>query len=75
MEYVHQEMSENLNYTVLVEPEDEGGFSGQCLELPSAISQGETMDELEKNMKEAIDLVLQDNLLSAKHKQIIKLTV
>ena len=68
-------MSEKPDYTILVENEDEGGFSGQCLELPSAISQGETMDELEKNMREAIDLVLQDNLVSAKHKQIIKLTV
>lgn len=68
-------MSESLRYTVIVEPEDEGGFSGQCLELPSAISQGETIEELEKNMKEAIDLVLQDNLHSAKHKQIINLTV
>lgn len=68
-------MSEKPDYTILVEPEDEGGFSGQCLELPSAISQGESLDELEKNMREAIDLVLQDNLVSAKHKQIIRLTV
>lgn len=62
------------NYTILVEKEDEGGFSGSCLELPAAISQGETIEELEKNMKEAIDLVLQENLMEAKHKQILKLT-
>ncbi len=55
-------MSQIFNYTVLVEKEDEGGYSGQCLEMPSAISQGETMDELKQNMQEAIELVLQDNL-------------
>ena len=55
-------MSQISNYTVLVEKEDEGGYSGQCLEMPSAISQGETMDELKQNMQEAIELVLEDNL-------------
>ena len=68
-------MSEKTSYNILVEPEDEGGYSGQCLELPAAIPQGETLEELEKNMKEAMDLVLQDNLISVKHKQIIQLTV
>lgn len=55
-------MSQISDYTILVEKEDEGGYSGQCLEMPSAISQGETMDELKQNMREAIELVLQDNL-------------
>lgn len=39
--------------------EEEGGFSGQCLELPGAISQGETIEELIENMKDAIRLILQ----------------
>lgn len=62
------------NYTILVENEDEGGFSGRCLELPAAISQGETLEELQKNMKEAIDLVLQENLMESKYKLILKIT-
>lgn len=37
----------------------EGGYSGQCVELPGAISQGETLEELKSNMKEAIELVLE----------------
>jgi predicted RNase H-like HicB family nuclease len=45
-------------YTVLCNEEEEGGYSGQCLELPSAISQGETLDELKGNMADAIQLVL-----------------
>ncbi|MGQ0794672.1 MAG: type II toxin-antitoxin system HicB family antitoxin [Nitrosopumilaceae archaeon] len=46
-------------YTIIVHKESEGGYSGQCLELPGAISQGETMVELKKNMTDAIQLVLQ----------------
>ncbi|MGI0073028.1 MAG: type II toxin-antitoxin system HicB family antitoxin [Nitrosotalea sp.] len=46
-------------YTVIVHKEPEGGYSGQCLELPGAISEGETMKELKENMADAIKLVLQ----------------
>ena len=46
-------------YTVIVHKEREGGYSGQCLELPGAISEGETMKELKENMTDAIQLVLQ----------------
>jgi predicted RNase H-like HicB family nuclease len=34
------------------------GYSGQCIELPGAISEGETIEELKANMTEAIQLVL-----------------
>ena len=43
-------------FTILIQKEEEGGFSGQCLEIPGAISQGESVEELKKNMKEAIQL-------------------
>jgi hypothetical protein len=33
-------------YTVVYTEETEGGFSGRCLELPGAISQGETLEEV-----------------------------
>ena len=45
-------------FTILYKEEEEGGYSGQCLELPSAISQGETLDELKANMDDAIHLVI-----------------
>lgn len=35
-------------YTIVYTEELEGGFSGRCLELPSAISQGETLEDLHK---------------------------
>jgi predicted RNase H-like HicB family nuclease len=43
-------------YTVVYTEETEGGFSGRCLELPGAISQGETLEEL--NIVDAIQLML-----------------
>ncbi len=46
-------------FTVILEPEEEGGYSVQCLELPQAISQGETRKEALVNIKEAIELVLE----------------
>jgi predicted RNase H-like HicB family nuclease len=50
---------ENREFTIIVEEEPEDkGFCGQCKELPSAISQGKTLEELEVNIKDAIQLVL-----------------
>ncbi len=47
-----------MKYTVILEKEEEGGYSAQCLELPGAISQGETKEEALRNIKEAIELVI-----------------
>ncbi len=46
-------------FTVVLRPEVEGGYSVQCLEIPQAISQGETKREALANIKEAIELVLE----------------
>ena len=43
----------------ILEPQDEGGFTVQCLELPGAISQGETKEEALENIKAEIGLVLE----------------
>ena len=48
-----------MKYTVILEPQDKGGYTVRCLELPGAISQGETKDEALANIKEAIGLVLE----------------
>jgi predicted RNase H-like HicB family nuclease len=48
-----------MKYTVILEPQDEGGYTVRCLELPGAISQGETKEEALANIKEAIGLVLE----------------
>ncbi|MCL7410388.1 MAG: type II toxin-antitoxin system HicB family antitoxin [Methanosarcinaceae archaeon] len=48
-----------MKYTVILEKEEEGGYSVQCLELPGAISQGDTKEDALANIKEAIGLVLE----------------
>jgi len=48
-----------MKYTVVLEPQEEGGFTVQCVEIPGAISQGETRKEALANIKEAIELVLE----------------
>ena len=48
-----------MKYTVILEAQEEGGYTVRCLELPGAISQGETKEEALANIKEAIGLVLE----------------
>ena len=42
-----------------VRKEEEGGFSARCVEIPAAITQGDTIEELKRNMADAISLVLE----------------
>ncbi|HEX9846761.1 MAG TPA: type II toxin-antitoxin system HicB family antitoxin [Candidatus Nitrosotenuis sp.] len=60
-------------FTVKVIATDEG-FIGKCLELPGAISEGNTLEELKKNMTEAIKLILEEINESSKndYKMIIE---
>ena len=49
-----------MEYTIIIEKDPESGwYVGQCSQLPEAISQGKTLDDLMKNMKEAIELVVE----------------
>jgi predicted RNase H-like HicB family nuclease len=48
-----------MKYTILLKKQKEGGYTAQCLEVPGAISQGETKEEAIKNAKEALALVLE----------------
>lgn len=48
-----------MQFTVKLEESDEGGYTAQCLELPAAISEGDTKEEALENIKEAIQLVLE----------------
>lgn len=53
-------MSKVLTFTVALRREEGGGYSARCVELPAAISQGETEEEALRNTKEAIELVLEE---------------
>ena len=46
-------------FTIKLEKSEEGGYTAQCLEIPAAISEGDTKEETLENIKEAIQLVLE----------------
>ncbi|MHA1232011.1 MAG: type II toxin-antitoxin system HicB family antitoxin [Candidatus Helarchaeota archaeon] len=57
-------------------PDDENGYVARCIELPGAISQGDTIEDAISNIKEAILLVLEDiNKLKTKNEKIIKVEI
>ncbi len=50
---------ESRKFTIQVIKSSEGGYTGRCIELLAAISEGDTMEQLETNMKEVVQLVLE----------------
>jgi len=48
-----------LNYKVILEPQEEGGYAVYVPNLPGCVSQGETREEAIANIKEAISLYLE----------------
>ena len=49
-----------MNLRVILEPSDEGGFTVYVPSLPGCISEGGTMEEALANIREAIDLYLEE---------------
>jgi len=46
-------------FHVLIEQDEDGVFVGKVAELQGCLSQGDSLDELMKNIKEAIELCLE----------------
>lgn len=46
--------------TAIIESASDGGFWAICPEVPGANGQGETIEETKQNLKEAIELLLED---------------
>lgn len=49
-----------MNFPVSLEPDEIGGFVVVCPVLPGCFSQGETVEEALANIREAIELCLDD---------------
>lgn len=47
-------------FTAIYEPIEDGWYFARCLEVPEAITQGETLEEARENIKDAIQLILED---------------
>ena len=48
-----------MKLTVVLEPQEEGGYTVYVPSLQGCVSQGETKEEALKNLKEAIELYLE----------------
>ena len=49
-------------FHVIIEQDEDGVYVGKVPELKGCLSQGDTLDELMKNIKEAIELCLEVNV-------------
>ncbi len=47
-------------FTAVIEPAPEGGYWAICPEVPGANGQGETVNEAKDNLRQAIELILED---------------
>jgi len=47
-------------FTAIIEKAPEGGFWAICAEVPGANGQGETVEEAKENLRQAIELILDD---------------
>jgi len=47
-------------FTAIIETAQEGGYWAICPEVSGANGQGETIDEAKNNLKQAIELILED---------------
>ena len=50
-----------MKFTAIIEKSNDGWFVGQIEELPAAISQGKTIDELKVNLIDALKLLMDSN--------------
>ncbi len=48
-----------MRFKVVLEPSDEGGYTVYVPSLPGCISEGETVEETLRNIREAIELYLE----------------
>lgn len=50
-----------MKFTAIIEKGEDGWFVGQVEEVPAAMSQGQTIEELKENLLDALRMVLDVN--------------
>lgn len=60
-------MKTTISFTAIIEKSEDGWYVGQVQEVPEALSQGKTIDELMENLSDALHLVFE-----AKKKSVVK---
>jgi predicted RNase H-like HicB family nuclease len=67
-----------VKFQVVLEPSDEGGYTVYVPALPGCISEGDTVDEAMRNIREAIELYLEpveDDFVAGEHSLVRELAL
>ena len=67
-----------MKFQVVLEPSDEGGYTVYVPTLPGCISEGDTVDESMRNIREAIELYLEpveDDFVAGEHSLVRELAL
>jgi len=51
-----------MEYTAIIKEIEDGWYFAQCEQIPGAMTQGETIEEATENLKDAIRLMLEDEM-------------
>ena len=62
-------------YNVIVHSAKEGGYWAEVPDLPGCATEGDTLDELAANIREAISLYLKDESAEVIHSSLMQVTV
>lgn len=64
-------------FTFVIKKAEEGGYTAQCIELPQVHTEGETLNEVKKNMRDAMNLAMDYVKEKAKRQkgEIVEITV
>ena len=52
----------NIEYTAFIKEIEDGWFMAQCEQIQGAVTQGRTIEEAKENLKDAICLLIEDEL-------------
>jgi predicted RNase H-like HicB family nuclease len=50
-----------MHFTAIIERDEQGIYVGQIEEVPAAISQGNSLEELLENLQDALELIFEVN--------------
>ena len=67
-----------MKFQVVLEPSDEGGYTVYVPTLPGCISEGDSVDEAMRNIREAIELYLEpveDDFVAGEHALVRELAL
>ncbi|RZK35230.1 MAG: type II toxin-antitoxin system HicB family antitoxin [Hymenobacter sp.] len=63
-------MEAHVKFTAVFEPVAEGGYAAYVEEIPGVNTQGETLEEARKNLREALEMVLEVRRELAEEQQV-----